>query len=199
MSNDTQPVYQEIPMNDNFYLPPPSSMGYMPSMPQQDATIANMRWNPDRIIVELYRILGGYDVKVDDEGNVKYIRRNPKIVPKINDVGLEAIASMIQSNVNPVTALSKISEENAQELYRQTMYDISGIMTINVEEYGIKDKDLALICLLIKQIFFMQVNRAVDGHESKNFRTQTMEQNTTMNQAQQQKGGLWNTLFGRKG
>ena len=179
-----------LPPLDNTM--PPMSMPMMPPMFQpQDSNIASMRWEGQNIINELYKILGGYDVKTDKDGNIVYERKNKFHRAFINDEGLEALSAIIQSNVNPYVSLTNIELENANELIRQILYDITECIITKQEEYGIKDiSDANIIYNVIKSLVYCQVMRAVNGHESRNFRTQTTEQTMTQNNQLQQKGGL---------
>jgi len=193
---DTSPQYDYVPMND-----PGFNQAYMNPMPPmypapQDANIASMRWTPDNLIIELYHILGGYEIKVVDGVVTKFKQKNKKEF--INDRGLEMLSAIIQANVNPHVSLTRLEKAEADELVRQTLYDVIETLTVNQEEYGILNMgDMNVVKTTIFTLVYCQIMRTVEGHESKNFRTQTMEQTSTMNTGQQQKGGLWSSLFGK--
>jgi hypothetical protein len=148
-----------------------------------------MRWESDELINRLYEILGGYEMTTDSTGQPRYIRRNKDVLPMINDHGLDTIAGIVRSTVNPVVSLSNVEIDYANELVRQTLYTVSETLLRNQSEYGINDGNIDIIYSHIKTLVFMQVMRAVNGHESKNFRTQTLEQNVTQNTNKPAQGG----------
>jgi hypothetical protein len=166
--------------------PPPFGSGIsMPSNSMDSSTIAGMRWNGDQLILQLYKLLGDYDVKVDTNGQYTFERLGT-VRPRINDEGLQAIMSIIQSNVNASVSLSNITNDDANTLVRQTCIAVAVELTYNQYEWGITDSNKSIIMSVIKSIVFNQQKRAVEGHESQNYRTQTFEQNVQQQYTQNQ-------------
>lgn len=181
--------------------PPPPQMGYgMMPPPSNDASIAGMRWQADQIVYELYKRLGGYDIVVQKNGVAK-LERDPNIKAKLNDDGIQSIISLIQAYVNPVVALSNLDDEEANELIRQVLYRLAGDIVLNKDRFDIHDGDMGFIMNIVKGILFTQLKRAVSGHESRNFHTQTVEQNVQQHTTQNGQSPTFGFLpmsFGRR-
>lgn len=173
-------------MDDMAYMPPPPMNGYGMGMgvspPSNDSTIASMRWEGDPLVYNLYKILGGYEIKMDNDGNASLYRMNRNARPKMNDTGIESVVSIIRAYVNPVVSLSNIDDEEANELIRQVLYALVSHLAYNQQRFEIDKGDMGLIMAAVKGIIFTQVKRAVAGHESQNFHTQTIEQNWQQHQ-----------------
>lgn len=157
--------------------PMPPMQAPMPFGGHDQSTIAGMRWNGDTLIFQLYKLLGDYEIKINDDGTQNFERINMNVEPKINDQGLQAIMSVIQSVVNPSVSLTKIEDYEAKELIRQTLTALAIDITLNQDLWAIKEENKNVIMNITKNIVFSQIKRAVEGHESTNFRTQTYEQN----------------------
>lgn len=178
-------------MSDEFQppmMPGPQPMMFQGQNPlgypgQMSETIASMRWESDPLVHQLYRMLGGYEITLDSQ-NQLVRKRDGKVKPLMNDVGIERVISLIRGLVNPVTALSNIDDEEANELIRQVLYDFILDLVNNKERWSIEDGDMHTVMSIVKSIVFMQLKRAVGGHESTNFRTQTFEQNMQQNYQQ---------------
>lgn len=185
MEQPYQPVMQTSPM----------PAGMMPSSLNEN--IASMRWELDPLIHQLYRMLGGYEITINEKNEVVK-RRDKNIRPLMNDLGIERVISLVRGVVNPVTSLSNIDDEEANELIRQVLYDFTIDLCLNMDRWNVDIGDRGTITSIVKSIVFMQIKRPVAGHESHNFRTQTFEQNVqqSYNQPPQQ-GGLF-SIFGRQ-
>jgi hypothetical protein len=171
-------------------IPPmPHGGGYaaMPSV-MDNSSIAAMRWNGDAFILQLYKVLGDYDVRVNDDGTYTF-KRNTNARPRINDDGLQAIISIVQASVNPFVALSNITNEEANDLIRSCLLDTASEIAANQEAWGIDDSNKTVIMTMLKPLVFNQIKRSVEGHESLNFRTQTFEQNVQQQYTQNQPSG----------
>lgn len=186
-NNSSQPIepqYQPVMQTS------PMSQGMMNS--QVSDTIASMRWEVDPLVFQLYRMLGGYEVTINEKNEIVKKRDN-KVQPLMNDFGIERVISLVRGVVNPVTSLSNIDDEEANELIRQVLYAFIVDLCLNQERWDVHDGDKHTIMSIVKSVVFMQYKRSVGGHESHNFRTQTFEQNVqqSYNQPQQQSGGLF--------
>lgn len=173
-------VYMDAP-------PMPQNYGMSPTM-RDNSTIAGMRWNGDQLTLQLYKLLGGYDVKILDDGTYRFERINGAI-PKINDDGIQALMSIIQSSINPFVSLSNINDDEANELIRQILIDCACDLVLYKDEWEVKDTNLNTIMSILKNIIFNQQKRAVNGWEGSNFRTQTFEQNVQQQYTQNQNNG----------
>lgn len=181
---------------------------FFPSMPAQVApiqpgnmsdTIASMRWESDTMIINLRVRLGGYVVTANKDGQT-LLQRPVGVVPLVNDIGIDRFVAIIHGVVSPVVALSNIDDDEANTLIRQILYDIIFDLVYNKDRFEVHNGDMRSIMSIMKTIVFMQVKRPVGGHESHNFRTQTIEQsvNQSMN-APQQHGSIFNPFsWGRK-
>lgn len=184
------------------------SMMQMPQMPAPIApimstttsdTIASMRWENDPLIVNLRIRLGGYTAVASRDGSTG-LQRTEGMHPMVNDLGIDRLVALIQGVVNPVTSLSNIDDEEANTLIRQILYGVIRDLVYNQDRYEIDSGDKTAVMDIIKSIVFMQVKRAVSGHESRNFRTQTIEQNLQQNMTMpKQQGSMFNPFsWGRR-
>lgn len=179
-----QPVMQTSPM----------PQGMMSN--QMSEGIASMRWEVDPLVFQLYRMLGGYEITIGEDNKI-IKKRESTIQPLMNDFGIERVISLVRGVVNPVTSLSNIDDEEANEIIRQVMYDFICDLCLNQDRWAVHDGDKSTIMSIVKSIVFMQYKRSVGGHESHNFRTQTFEQNVQQSYNQpQQSGGMIAGLFG---
>lgn len=158
----------------------PSSAPYVTPGNYDTAAIAHLRWKDDEITTYILEVLGGCE-RIDD-GNGMIVLRQVH-TPIMNDEGIRRVIAFIKSLINPTVALSNIDETKANVLIRQNLHNFARIIATHKDEYGIKQTgDLYLIKDIIKTYTYSQLYRSVNGHESKNFRTETIEQ--TMKQDQ---------------
>lgn len=160
------------------------------------STIAELRWKDNDLIEYVEEILGGFRSYIDENGKV--IRQRPEYFKsKVNDDGLSGIISYLRAHINPSIVLSNFDEIKANILIRIQLIEFAKWLTYNQERFEIKKGDIPLIQSLIRPIVVSQIYRSVGGHETKNFHTQSFEQNlqqhSTMQNAQP---GLW-SIFGR--
>lgn len=187
-------------MDDMQMMPPMMPMQAPIPMSHEQSTIAGMRWNGDMLIFQLYKLLGDYEIKINDDGTQTFERINMNTKPKINDQGLQAIMGIIQSVVNPSVSLTKIEDYEAKELIKQTLTNLAQDIVMNQELWEISDENRNVIMSITKSVVFSQVKRAVEGHESTNFRTQTYEQNVQQSLQQSNNNGgfsFWKPMLNR--
>jgi len=190
----------EMMQNDPNFMPVMPMQAPMPYN-QDQSTIAGMRWNGDVLVMQLYKLLGDYEIKINDDGTQTFERVNIKAKQKINDEGLQAIMGLIQSAITPNVSLSKYDEESANEITRQVMTRLAIDLVLNKEAWGISNDNISIIQNIVKITIFTQVRRAVEGHESQNFKTTTLEQNVqqTLQQNGQSSGfSFWKPMFNRR-
>lgn len=179
-------------------MPPPQplnmgGMGYGSfTSPSMDPSIANMRWNPEAVVYELYKRLAAVEIKITEDRQVTY-QPIPNVRPKMNFEGIQTILTTIESVVNPFVSLTNINDEEANELIRQLLVSVACDLVYNQDRFAIHQGDMRLIMNVVKGLVFSQVKRAVAGHESKNFHTQTVEQ--TMQQHSTMQQGNQNSWF----
>lgn len=161
-------------------------------------TIASMRWENDPLVQQLYKMLGCYDITIDPRTSQVVRSRTNSDSALVNDLGIDRIIAIIRGVVNPVMALSNIDEEEANELTRQILRSIRTSIVYNKERFGIHDGDLTTISNCVKPVVFAEIRRAIGGHESRNFRTQTFEQNLQQSQNMNNTGGFKLFGFGSK-
>jgi hypothetical protein len=163
---------------------PPPQMMQMPMNypnPYDTAAIAHLRWKDDESIAELKQQLGGFITIVNENGEVKSIKTNN--TPLMNERGVNDIISQIKIIKQPGMALTLYEESHAYELERQVLNTIARIITTNRKEYDINNTaDLYTIRNIVTPIIDAEIHRAINGHESKNFRTETVEQTVKQDQ-----------------
>ena len=163
-------------------------------------TIASMRWESDPMIVNLRISLGAYVPTANRDGQT-LLARPVGVTPMVNDLGIDRFVAIIRGVVNPVVALSNIDDDEANTLIRQFLYGIIFDMVYNKDRFEIHDGDMRAVFAIMKSLVFNQLKRPVSGHESKNFRTQTVEQslNQNMNMPQRSGGSIFNPMsWGRR-
>lgn len=191
--NDAQ-MYDNTPM----MMPPlPVQMQPLPAASGMSDTIASMRWENDPLIINLRIRLGGYMPEATEDG-LTLLKPNPQATRLVNDLGIDRFIATIHGVVNPIVALSNIDDEEANTLIRQTLYSILFDMTYNQHRFEIHTGDMRTVFSIMKSLVFMQFKRPVSGHEARNFRTQTVEQNmnSQMNMPPQNRGGGALSMFG---
>ena len=165
--------------------PPQSQEQYQPIMQtnpmpqgmmnnQANEGIASMRWESDPIIQKLYITLGGYELSKKDNNFVLLL--NEKKKPLMNDVGIGIVMGIVNGCLNPVTSLSNVDDEETNLMIAQELHRFNKALCLNNVLWGVEKKDMPIICDILYPIIFYQFKRSVEGHESRNFRTQTMEQ-----------------------
>jgi hypothetical protein len=173
----------------------------MPQMPigrfnEESGAIAHMRWRDDDLIAYVEEMLGGYKEYVDVDGKLKRIKNDSRAI--VNDEGLNEITTFLKAHLNTAIVLSNIEEKKANILIKIQLVEFAKLLTYNQERFEIKKGDLELVQSLIRPIVFSQIYRAVGGHESKNYRTQSFEQNVQQHSTMQnQQPGLFS--FARRG
>lgn len=183
--------------------PPPQPMmgggyGFGPA-PMNDPTIAHMRWVPDELSAMIYKRLAGVEIRVDNDGAASYMPIQG-VKPKLNKEGIEFVLANIEGLINQFVGLSNITDEEANELIAQYLYGLAGDLVYNQERFELHTGDMRLIMNIVKGLVFTQVKRAVKGHESKNFTTQHVEQNTQQHFSQgAQNSGFSLNPFKRRG
>lgn len=162
------------PMPLPVYNNPPPFPGMM------NDNIASMRWESDPLVHQLYRMLGGYEITVN-EHNQLVKQRDKNFNPLMNDIGIERVIALVRGVVNPVTSLSNIDDLEANMLINQVLVGFAATLLENMERWEVNTGDRSTIMNIMKTIVFSQVKRSVGGHESSNFRTQTFEQSLQQN------------------
>ena len=163
---------------------------YSNAPPSENPAINEMRWEANNMVVELWNKLAGRVPMVID-GKAYLVRETPTIEPPMNDLGATRIIQVVRGFVNPVVSLSNISDDEAGLIYNHCMMNIISAMNENQEEYGVKSvAEMQIIISSIEPVLFCQIKRAVNGHESKNSRTQTLEQKTDSTNVNKTQGGF---------
>lgn len=197
MVRDSQYVDDGVQDYDvSSVAPPPLQMpsygaSYPGPIPQplNDPTIAHMRWVPDELTQMIYKRLAAVNISVV-QGEVKYVPIQG-VTPKMNQEGIEFVLTSIEGVINQFVGLSNIADEEANELIAQYLYGLAGDLVYNQGRFKLDTGDMRLVMNIVKALVFTQVKRAVKGHESKNFTTQHIEQNTQQHYTQGQQQSNW--------
>jgi hypothetical protein len=115
----------------------------------------------------------------------------------MNVLGADRFIARVRSEVNQISALSNTDDSEANMLICQDLDEFTIDLCLNQFKWGVDFADMQGLEDMHKNIVFMQFKRSVGGHESRNFRTQSFEQNVqqSFNQPTQSRGGLFG-LFG---
>jgi hypothetical protein len=175
-------------MTMNYPMPPPM---YGSNHHSDNSTIAELRWKDHDLVAYVEEVLGGYQQFMDENGRVMK-QRPDNFVPQVNDVGLSGITSFLRAHMNASIVLSNFDETKANILIKQQLDSFCEWLSINQERFEINSKDLGHIVSLIRPIVFAQVYRSVGGHETRNFHTQSFEQNVQQHSTMQNtQPGFW--------
>lgn len=148
---------------------------YTNSAPGENPTIMEMRWEAQNLMLQLWAQLAGR-VPMVVEGKPYLVKETPTIKSLMNDIGARDIINIVRGMVNSPVSLSNIKSDAADIIYRQVTVSIISAININQDKYEIDGvAEMHVICASIFPILYCQINRAVNGHESKNSRTQTQE------------------------
>lgn len=181
-TDETTPVYPGMPAQ----VSPLQASAY------HNEGIASMRWESDPLVINLRIRLGSYvPTHNTTEGKTQLVRPEG-VDPMVNDVGIDRFIALIQGVVNPVTSLSNIDDQEANTLIRQILHDMIFEIAYNKDRFKIHSGDMRNVFSILKSLVFMQVKRAVAGHESENFRTQTFEQSLNQSIENQNQRQGWN-------
>lgn len=172
--------------------------GYGAGFGNDNATVMEMRWESPEFIASLWRIFAGRVPMVID-GQAYLVRENPTIRAPMNDVGASRMIQVVRGFVNPVVSLSNISDDEAGLLFNYCMKGVVTAMILNQEEYEIANEaEMQLITSALYPILFAQIKRAVNGHESRQSKTQTQEIKQESMSTQRTSGGFSLNPFSKK-
>lgn len=162
-----------------------------------DAGIMEMRWEANKLKLELWQQLAGRVPKVEGD-DVFLVRENPTVKPPMNDEGASSCIQVVMGYVNPVVSLSNISDEEANSLASNALKSLAAALVLKGDEWEIRsDADRKLIFESVKPIIFCQIKRSVGGHESKQSRTTTNEIKQDSTQTNKTSGGLFGSFGGK--
>lgn len=160
--------------------------GIMPG--QNDVSLAEKRWESDDLEWNIAKILG-MRMAVDKNNNIEYIAI-PGVKPIMNQQGVHTVIMTIRTHVNPVVVLSKVSDEEAKIMIRQANDDLMELLLLEHENYDLREEHINYVYGCMRNLLRAQVMRARDGHESKNNKTQIMEQTGHSFSETKQAGGF---------
>jgi len=150
--------------------------------------IMSMRWENKALIDELWKSLS-YMVPKTYNGKT-YLTTETTAKPPINPEGARAIINIIQSVVNTVGSLSKIHQEQALTLLKHIKQAARRLIIVKGHEYECHTRvDKQQVLQLVENICFLQLMRAVEGHESHQSRTNLVEKRGEESYKMESKGG----------
>lgn len=154
-----------------------------------ESNIMSMRWENKELIDQLWRNLA-YMTPQTIEGK-QYLIQNSNVKPPINYEGAKAIINIIQSVVNTVGSLSKIHQDQALILLKHIKQSTRRLIVIKGHDYACTERvDKQLVLQIVENICFLQLMRAVGGHESQQSRTNLQEKREEGSYTSQSKGGF---------
>jgi hypothetical protein len=177
--------------------------GIAPPPLRNDDNIMRRRWESEELIDSLYLLLAGYE-RIHEEGKVKLRARDD--VPSImNKEGAGRVITVVRSFINPVVSLSRLSDEDARQLFYNCYNSVMEAVVLNAKEWGmtdengnIKDADLEIVKATIQPLIFSQIMRSVDGWEAKNAKTDYLEQTGNQRTVSESRDGFRLPRFGGK-
>lgn len=171
-------------------------VGYGGILPgQADISLAEKRWESDDLEWNIAKILGMRMAR-DNNGNIEYVPI-PGTTPIMNQEGVHTVIMTIRTHVNPVVVLSKLDDEEAKVMIRQANDDLMELLVLEQENFGLKSEKLNFVYGCLRNLIRAQIMRARDGHESKNNKTQIVEQSGHSVSETRNQGGF-NLFPGRR-
>lgn len=169
------------------------------NMPGEEQSIMDMRWQSPELIWELWKALADMIPVRNEKGQIQLVRQHPQVKPPMNEAGALRVINLVRSYVNPVVALSNISEDDARSMWGHAIKRIVRVLHLHGHKYGLEGvEDVEWVIQYIKPLTFAQLMRAVKGHEAKQSRTQTQEvRHDTYNE--QKTSGFWSKRRGING
>jgi hypothetical protein len=157
----------------------------------QEATIMEKRWEGDALAWELVKILSG-KIPVEKDGKVQ-LMPIMNVEPMINDQGINSIITVVRTYVSPQVVLSNFGENEAGTIIKQACQSLREHLALRQQDFKINKHDLDFIYSQVRTLIVAQVLRARNGHEARNSRTQTIEQQQHSFSETKQGGGfsLW--------
>lgn len=179
-------------MEDTVIMPPPQAPpGAFFNTSSENSTIAELRWKDNELVRYVEEVLGGYREYIDPVSG-RYTRERPSwFKPKINDDGLSGVTSFLRAHINQSIVLSNFDETKANMLIKIQLLEFAKWLSLNQERFAIRSGDLSLIASLIRPLVYSQIYRAVGGHETRNFHTQSLEHNVQQNTTMQNTNPSW--------
>ena len=151
-------------------------------------SVMSMRWENKELISQLRNNLAYMHPKTI--GGAPYLVPTSDAKPPINYEGTKMVITMVKSVVNTVGSLSKIHQDHALKLYGDTKASLRRSLIIHAKRFGCETRaDKQHVAQLVGNIVFLQLMRAVAGHESNQSRTNLVERKDEGNYRQETKGG----------
>jgi hypothetical protein len=165
------------------------------SMGGDSQGVLSMRWESYQLLSDVKKILTGmvdmpYQLP-DGTTSFRTVKMFPNVKPIINEVGAENLMIILQAFLNPSVALSNIDETTARTLIRQTMNEVDLAINMNQTEWEIENTAaMGIIISAVRPLVTCQIYRAVNGHESRQSKTQTQEIKQDSTNTQRTSGGF---------
>lgn len=155
---------------------------------QNQGNIMSMRWENKELIEQLWRGLAYRSVKTYN--GKPYLVKDADTKPPINAEGAKAVINLISSVVNTVGSLSKIHQEQALTVLKHIKQVSRRLVVVNRHKYECEQRvQKQQVLQIIENICFLQLMRAVEGHESNQSRTNLTERRGEESYTMNQKGG----------
>lgn len=156
-------------------------------------SIMRMRWENRELIDQLWAALAHRTTRTFN-GKPYLVREtyvSGKVTqPPINAEGAKAVINVVLSVVNTVGSLSKIHQEHAMVLVRQSWIEIEDMLILNQDVFECYGRDkINMVLGIVNRIVFLQLMRAVQGHESQQSRTNLVEKRGEESYTMESKGG----------
>jgi len=178
--NEADSLQGAIPADEFVYLPD-----------KDDTSLMELRWQSKQFISNLLRQLSFYVFK-EIKGKEYIVPMNKAVVgkPLINIRGALDVINIISSYANPMVSLSIMKDADSRQLWENTMLAVQGSLVENHDVYDCVSKsDKDMVMAMVKNITFHQAMRPVGGHESRNSRTNIVEQTQSSVAEQKITGG----------
>lgn len=155
---------------------------------QGQDNIMSMRWENKELIEQLWLNLA-YRTPKTINGKT-YLVQEEGTNPPINAEGARAIINMIRSVVNPVASLSKIHQDQALIILKHIKQRVRRNVVMKRKEFELKNRsDIGTVFQIVENVCFMQLMRAVEGHESNQSRTNLVEKRGEESYKMESRGG----------
>lgn len=164
----------------------------------QGAGVIEKRLDNTEVKQKIRMYLSGIrvDTVVDEETNdVKrqYVQNEEHA--KLNDEGIQAVMSIVESFLNPSVVQGNTDDDEYKELIANFNDNVAEHLFINQDEYDLSDKDYGLICNKLRFMARLYISRTINDRERESYES-TMQVNETQTVNQDNNNGFLSKLMG---
>lgn len=146
-----------------------------------DKTLIHYQLEADNLKMLVQRQLRGDTPKMDEAGNVIYIKQTNRDLIPLNELGVAQVMITLSMYIDKNTFLSNLDLPRMYELLFSLGSNLNDFFYINLSAIGLdtpeKQSKYPLIIKSILDVCEFSLRRAIDGQEAKNMNTRNISVN----------------------